>query len=128
MPLGRPSFRELFLVLFIGLGVGFIPVMIVDYSVVNWNLTIPTAVVYVLFVVPQLTGGLVSAYLAASRSFKNQFGFGVIAAVASMVFYLFMGLALYGFVFGGFLALLAYLMGGILGGLLHKSGVRLRRR
>jgi len=128
LPGGGPSLREFGMGTVIGMGIGFIPVMVISYLVETQYLPdLPLAGVYAIFIVPQLAGGLVSAYLAASRSTRNHFVFGFLAGVASMFLYLFMGTAIFGFV-GGSLALLAYIVGGTAGALMRMIRIGFRRK
>jgi hypothetical protein len=122
------SLRDFFMGSFIGFGVGFIPVMVIEYLAESRSLLIPPAVAYALFFGPQLAGGLISAYLTSSRSTKNPIGIGVLTCVVSLLLYMFIGVVFYGIIFGGSFALIGYLAGGTTGGFLRDIRSKLRRK
>jgi len=122
------SFRDFLFGSFIGFGIGFIPVMVIEYLVVGRSQVIPPTVAYALFVIPQLAGGLIGAYLTSARSTKNPIGIGALTGVVSLLLYIFIGGVFYGIIFGGSFALIGYLVGGIIGGLLRNIRGRPKRR
>lgn len=128
MPSMGMPLRDFFMGSFIGFGIGFIPVMVVDYLVGSQSLGIPPTAAYALFFGPQLAGGLTSAYLTSSRSTKNPIGIGALTGATSLIFYMLMGGAFYRIIFGGSFAVLAYLVGGVVGGLLRNIRSKPKKR